>query len=76
MSSATVRQILARWPSRRDVALDAQVEPIAVYRWETRGRIPGRHFSSLLTGAQARGIDLGAAELIEVASAPGEDSAA
>lgn len=64
MSKATVSEILARWPSRRDVASDAQVKPIAVYRWEKRGRIPGHHFGRLLDGARHRGIDLTAEELV------------
>jgi len=62
-----VRRLLSQWPSREAVAADACVEPIAVYRWEKRGRIPGRHFPRLLKGAQSRGIELTADELVALA---------
>lgn len=64
MSSASVPEILSRWPSREAVAEDAGVEPIAVYRWEKRGRIPGKHFARLARGAEARGLSVTLAELV------------
>lgn len=69
MSSATVPDILARWPSRDAVAEDAGVEPIAVYRWEKRGRIPGKHFAALARGAERRGLPVTLNELVGVEAA-------
>jgi len=66
MSSATPADILGRWPSREAVAQDCGVEPIAVYRWERRERIPLRHFPALLAAAQRRNIRLTADELVGV----------
>lgn len=69
MSHSTVSSIIGRWPSREAVAEDAGVAPIAVYRWERRGRIPGKHFAALAEGARRRGINLTLAEIVGVQEA-------
>lgn len=64
MSTATVTEILNQWPDREAVAADAGVEPIAVYRWEKRGRIPGKHYLALLRGAKRRELNVTADDLV------------
>jgi len=61
----TAKAILDRWPDRQAVADDAGVEPIAVYRWEKRNRIPGHHDRALIAGARRRRIRLSLSELAE-----------
>jgi hypothetical protein len=61
--------ILARWPSRQALADDAGVDLFAVHRWFQRGSVNGRHDMSLLSGAQRRGINLTAFELMEARAA-------
>jgi hypothetical protein len=61
--------ILARWPSRQALADDAGVDLYAVHRWFQRGSVNGRHDMSLLSGAQRRGINLTAFELMEARAA-------
>lgn len=60
-----MQMILRRWPTRQALADDAGVDLYAVHRWFQRGRVNGRHDMSLLSGAQRRGINLTALELVE-----------
>lgn len=61
------RAILARWPSRSDVAADAGVDLYAVHRWHQRNRIPARHYLRLTDAAEKRGLTVTLEELAATA---------
>jgi transcriptional regulator with XRE-family HTH domain len=63
MRNSTITAALSQWPSRDEVAKDAGVEPVAVRRWEERGRIPSKHFAALLCGARRRELQVEAHQL-------------
>lgn len=60
------RDVVAMWPSRDDLAADCDVEPIAVYRWERRNRIPPHRYRLLLDAAKRRGIPLSPETLFQM----------
>ncbi len=65
----TVRDIIAMWPSRADLAEDAHTpeDPVtvsAVHKWVQRNGIPSRYHAPILRGAERRNIRLTAAALI------------
>ena len=77
MSSASVKSILERWPSREAIHEDVTFQPEgadedgcehpvlkgAIHRWFHRDAVPARYWQALLDGAKRRGIDLTAEEL-------------
>lgn len=54
----TAQGIISRWPSRREMAHDADVQMVTVHRWFARDSIPGEYDIALLGAARRRGIDL------------------
>lgn len=67
-----VSEILSRWPTRSDVAADADVPLVVVHRWFQRNAIKPTHWRALLNGAAARGIGLTADELVDAHTPAGD----
>ncbi len=66
----TVTEILDASGSREEIAQECGVEPIAVYRWHTSGRISARHHAGVLRVAKRNGADVTAQMLVDAHAAP------
>jgi hypothetical protein len=58
-----VRDLLKKWPTRRDLLEDARraeasLKLVAVHRWFARESVPPKYWVSLTEGAKERGIDV------------------
>ena len=60
----TAREIVDRWPSRKELASDLSAETVTVHRWVQRNSIPGWYDARILNAAKTRGIKLTADELV------------
>lgn len=65
---ACSKAIIARWPSRAELARDVGVTSYAVHNWARR-RIPGGYDLALLEAAHRRGIPLTLEELAHARAA-------
>jgi hypothetical protein len=76
MNKITVIQILQRWPDRPAIlsdvsSVDESLSLVAVHRWFQRGAIPAKYWKSLIMGADCRGFNVTATEMV-VAHSPAE----
>lgn len=55
-SMRTVTDLIARWPSRRDLAEDAGVPLHSVHKWAQRSRIPSELQYPVIQAAWRRGF--------------------
>ena len=51
-----IRDLIAKWPSVRDMALDVGAKPDAVGKWAHHNRIPARWHARVIEAAKARRI--------------------
>jgi hypothetical protein len=63
-----LQAIIERWPTKRELAEDAGVSPVAVIRWHQRASIPAKYDARLLDAAMMRGIPLTWRELVAARS--------
>lgn len=68
MSMHPIQQIIKRWATRQEMAVDAGVDLFAVHRWFQRRNIPGKYDARLIAGASRRGIALTAQDLVDARS--------
>ncbi|WP_425070676.1 carph-isopro domain-containing protein [Sagittula sp. S175] len=54
----TVPEIIDAAGDRIEIAKECGVEPIAVYRWHTKGAIPAWHHAGVLRVAQRNGANI------------------
>ena len=70
----TTNEIIDLWPSNAKLAADISektgepLKRIAVYRWRTRGSIPGKYDQAIISAAQGRNISLTAIDLMNARS--------
>lgn len=51
-----VSELIDRWPSRGELAKDADVQLIVVQRWAARGSIPAKYHFRIMKSAKRRGL--------------------
>jgi hypothetical protein len=61
----SVRDLVDLWPSRRDLAEEANVTLHQVNAWIKRGRIPAEHHFDIATAARVRGYKNVTSEIID-----------
>lgn len=77
----TVRDVLALWPSRPEMARDLSVvsgDPVSadrIHKWAQSGAIPAGYHGRILRAAQIRGLPLTAEDLVTVHDQPGKRAA-
>lgn len=63
-SILTIRDLIASWPTRRDLAEQIGASVEIVHKWAAFGRIPADWQAAVLAAAQSRGIDVSAEWMI------------
>lgn len=63
---ASIRDVIAAWPTRRDLASDLGTTVDRVHKWAVTGTIPARYHARILRAAATRCIALTADDLVRV----------
>lgn len=67
---STVRDIIAAWPTRRELACDVGTTTDRVHKWAQTGSIPPRFHAPILRAAERRSIPLTAEALVRAHDRP------
>jgi hypothetical protein len=51
-----IRDLIAQWPTRRELAAEIGANVEVVHKWATSGRIPAHWQSRVVRAAQAKGL--------------------
>lgn len=68
-----IRELIDRWPTRREMADDVGSKEAAVHKWARAGRIPSQRQAAVVEAARRRGFDDVTAEWMLLAHARREE---